>query len=151
VRAVEERLRLPQREIERAQRRAAVAGDVAGGVEPGKGVALPLQDQQADEGLRTGEEYTTGLERVLVVETDVAQGRGGRGHGGRLHKILRIERHTAKHHGVLVGARKQADLETGARAFAAAPARRDVAMHYRDGVHATERKRTLDTVHAIPA
>ncbi len=79
VRAVEEGLRLPQRQIERAQGRPAVARDEAGGVEAGERVALPLQYQEADERLRAGEEDAAGLEGVLVVERDVAQDWGGVG------------------------------------------------------------------------
>ena len=52
VGAVEVLLRLPQRLVEAAERRAAVAGDEAAGVEAGQPVALALQDQQADQRLR---------------------------------------------------------------------------------------------------
>ena len=45
VRAIEELLRLPQRLVEAAERRAAIAGDEAGGVEPRLRVALALQHQ----------------------------------------------------------------------------------------------------------
>ena len=77
VRAVEELLRLPQRLVEAAERRAAIAGDEAGGVEARLRVALALQDQQADERLDAGEEDAAGAELVLVVERDVAKGRRG--------------------------------------------------------------------------
>ena len=90
VRAVEELLRLPQRLVERAERRAAIAGDEAAGVEPRERVALALQDQQPDERLRAGEEDAAGLELVFVVERDVAQRRGadrsGCGHPSRLQE-----------------------------------------------------------------
>ncbi len=98
VGTVEELLRLPQRLVQRAERGTAIAGDETGGIEPGQCITLPLQDQQADEGLRAGEKDPAGLEGVLVVEADVAQGRGGSGHCGRLHKILRIVRHAAMDH-----------------------------------------------------
>ena len=81
VRAVEELLRLPQRLVEAAERRAAVARDEAAGVEAGERVALALQDQEADERLDAGEEDAAGVELVLVVERDVAKRDiAGRGH-----------------------------------------------------------------------
>ncbi len=86
VRAVEEGLRLPQRLVEPAQRRAAVAGHEPGGVASGLEVALPLQDQQADQRLGAVQEDATGFERVLVVERDVAQLGNGEGHGVSLRK-----------------------------------------------------------------
>ena len=88
VRAVEELLRLPQREIERAERRAAVPGDEAGGVEARERVALPLQHQQAHERLHAGQVDATGVELILVVERDVAQRErgGGERRGGRGHR-----------------------------------------------------------------
>ena len=88
VRALEELLRLPQRLVERAERRAAIAGDEARGVEAGERVALALQDQQPDERLRAGQVDAAGLERVLVVERNVAQGGGGRSHRRDLRKIV---------------------------------------------------------------
>ena len=72
VGAVQELLRLPQRLVERAQRRAAIAGDEAAGIQAGELVALPLQHQQADERLRAGQIDAAGFELVLVVELDVA-------------------------------------------------------------------------------
>jgi hypothetical protein len=45
--ALEVRARAPQRLVEAAERRAAVAGDEAGGVEPGALVAHALQHHQA--------------------------------------------------------------------------------------------------------
>jgi hypothetical protein len=86
VRAVEELARLPQRLVERAQRRSAVARDEAARVEAGERVALALQDQEADESLRAGEIDAAGFELVLVVELDVAQRRKDGGHFGSLHK-----------------------------------------------------------------
>ncbi len=50
-------LGLPQGLIQSAQRRTAIAGNVAGGIQPGQGVALVLQQQQADQSLGAGEKY----------------------------------------------------------------------------------------------
>ena len=61
--------------VEGAERRAAIARHVPGGVEPGELVALALQDQQADQRLRAGEEDAAAFERVLVVEVDAGEGR----------------------------------------------------------------------------
>ena len=68
-------LRAPQRLVEAAERRAAIAGNEAGGVEPGALVALALQHQQADQRLRAGEEDAAALERVLVVEGSCGEAR----------------------------------------------------------------------------
>jgi len=54
--AVEMLLRAPQRLVEPPSGRAAVTGDEAGGVEAGSCVALALQQHQADQRLRPGEE-----------------------------------------------------------------------------------------------
>ena len=80
MRALEELRGLPQRLVERAERRAAVAGDEARGVEARERVALALQDQEPDERLRAGQVDAAGLQRVLVVEGNFAQGGGGRSH-----------------------------------------------------------------------
>ncbi len=76
VRAVEELRRLPQRLVEAAQRRAAVAGDEPAGVEARGLVALALQHQQANERLDAVQVDAAGIERVLVVQRDVAQAAG---------------------------------------------------------------------------
>ena len=73
MRALEELRRFPQRLVERAERRAAIAGDEARGVEAGEHVALALQDQEADERLGAGQVDAAGFERVLVVEGNVTQ------------------------------------------------------------------------------
>ena len=88
VRALEELLRLPQRLVERAERRAAIARNEAGGVEAGEHVALALQDQQPHERLGAGQVDAPGLEGVLVVQRDVAQDGCGRSHGRILRKIV---------------------------------------------------------------
>src|SRR3989442_117497 len=71
--ALEMLLRAPQRLVEPAERRAAVARDEAGGIEAGSGVALALQQHQADQRLRAGEEDAAALQRVLVVERGFRQ------------------------------------------------------------------------------
>src|SRR6185312_2729355 len=90
VRAVEEFLRLPQRLVEAAERRAAIARDEAARIEAGARVALPLQDQQADERLHAGQEDAAGTELVSVVERDVAKrdggNRSGQGHRRKLQE-----------------------------------------------------------------
>ncbi len=81
VGAVEELRCLPQRLIESAQGRSAVTRDEPGGVEAREAVALPLQHQQPDQCLHAGEVDAAGFERVLVVQRDFAQDRGGWRHG----------------------------------------------------------------------
>ena len=68
-------LDLIERAVEIAERRAAIAGDVAGGVEPRRLVALVLEHGQADQRLRAGHEHLAAVEVVFVVERD-----GGKGH-----------------------------------------------------------------------
>ncbi len=83
VRLGEKLFRAPQRKVERAQRRAAIAGYEAGGVQSGQYVALALQHQQAHQRLNAGHIDAAGLELVFVVESDLAQGvraAGRRGH-----------------------------------------------------------------------
>ncbi|WP_245322817.1 hypothetical protein [Bradyrhizobium valentinum] len=50
---LEESFRAPQRVVVHAERRAAVSGDEACGVEPGCAVAFALQHRKADQRLRT--------------------------------------------------------------------------------------------------
>ena len=59
--------------VEAADRGAAVAGDEARRVEAGEPVALPLHQQQADDGLGAGDEDAILREIVLVVERDVPE------------------------------------------------------------------------------
>ena len=54
-----------------AQRRAAIAGDVARRVQPGGEVALPLHQRQAHQRLDAGDEDPPRRWRVLVVEADL--------------------------------------------------------------------------------
>ncbi len=83
VGALEKLLRLPQRLVEAAQRRPAIAGDEAGGIEAGEPVALPLEYQQADQCLHAGDENAPRFELVLVVERNVREGEGGKRGGHR--------------------------------------------------------------------
>jgi hypothetical protein len=68
----------PHLDVHAAEGGAAVAGDVAGGVEAGLLVQLALQQGKADEGLGAGEEEPVGADLVLVVQRDrgVLHGRG---------------------------------------------------------------------------
>ena len=63
-------LRLPQRIVVDAERRAAIAGDEAAGIESGVLVAFALHDWQANERLHAGEINASGPARVFVVESD---------------------------------------------------------------------------------
>ena len=78
--------RTPQRKVERAQRRAAIAGDEAGGVQPGQHVALALQHQQAHQRLHAGHVNAAGLELIFVIESDIAQRM--RAAGRRSHRTI---------------------------------------------------------------
>ena len=66
-------LRLPQRLIEPAERRAAIAGDEAGRIQPGRDVALPLHHRQPHQRLGAGQKHPPAFERVLVVKFDSRQ------------------------------------------------------------------------------
>ncbi len=66
-------LGLPQRLVEPAQRRAAVTGHIAGGIEPGGAVARFLQHRQAHQRLGAAQIDAAFLHGVLVVEADVGQ------------------------------------------------------------------------------
>ena len=63
----------PEVLVEAADRRAAIAGDEAGGVQPGAAVALALHQQHADDRLRAGDEDPVLRQVVFVVEGDVSQ------------------------------------------------------------------------------
>ena len=82
--ALEELGGFPQREIETAERRAAIAGHETGGVQTGELVALMLNRQQANQRLNARDEDASGFQFVFVVERDVAQ-RGARESDGRGH------------------------------------------------------------------
>ena len=68
VMLLEEGFRAPQRVVVHAERRAAVARYEAGGVEALRAVAFALQHRQADQRLRTGQEYALRIQPVLVVQ-----------------------------------------------------------------------------------
>ena len=83
----EELLRLPQLLVHHAQRRAAVTGDEAGGVQAGALVELLLRQQQPHEGLRAGQEDGAAVGGEVVAELVGTQrglhvDGGGFGHGG---------------------------------------------------------------------
>ena len=59
--------------VEPAERRAAIARDVARGVEPGEPVALLLHQAGADQRLIAGDEHAALCQVVFVVEGDVLQ------------------------------------------------------------------------------
>ena len=59
--------------VEAAERRAAIAGDVARGVVAGREVALALQHRQPHQRLDAGQEDPAPLLGVLVVEADLGK------------------------------------------------------------------------------
>ena len=59
--------------VEGAERRAAVSGDVAGGVDAGTAVALLLHHAEPHDGLEAGDEDAALGQVVLVVERDVVE------------------------------------------------------------------------------
>ena len=63
--------------VEPAERRAAVAGHVARGIEPGEAVALLLHQAGADQRLIAGDEHAALGEVVFVVEGDVLERHSG--------------------------------------------------------------------------
>ena len=75
--ALEVLLRAPQRLVEAAERRAAVARNEPRGVQPGLLVAQALQHHQADQRLRAGEEHAAALDGVLVFEAGFSDFHGG--------------------------------------------------------------------------
>ena len=65
---LDEALGLPQRLVEPAQRRAAIARDVARRIEPGREVALALHHRQAHQRLRAGQVDPSAFKYVFVVQ-----------------------------------------------------------------------------------
>ncbi|MNT49457.1 hypothetical protein D3C72_1863130 [compost metagenome] len=65
---------LPQRLVDAAQRRAAVAGDIAGRVQAGGAVARLLQHRQADQRLDPAHVDAAFVQGVLVVQAGAGQG-----------------------------------------------------------------------------
>ena len=84
-------MRAPQRLVEPAQRRAAIARDEAGGIEARDRVARALQHQQADERLRSGEKHATAFDGVLVVEAEPREIGGGIHAAGSIMALNRID------------------------------------------------------------
>jgi len=82
-------LRLHRRHVDIAQRRSAVAGDVAGSVHPGFDVALALHHRQADQRLRAGDESTAALQRKFIVEGNIFQQQALTGSQGCVHSVSR--------------------------------------------------------------
>ena len=72
--ALKEFLRADELLVEPAERRAAIAGDIARGVEAGAPVALFLHQAEADDGLIAGHEDLLPGQVVFVVEADLPQG-----------------------------------------------------------------------------
>src|SRR6185436_12733031 len=94
VMALEVLLRSPEGLVEPAERRAAVAGDEAGRVEPGALVAQALQHHEADQRLGAGQKDPAAVEGVLVLEArlrkfDGAVHRISLDSGARLNSRLR--------------------------------------------------------------
>ena len=56
--------------VEGAERRTAIAGDVAGGIEAGAAVALLLHQAEAHQRLEAGDEDAVVSEVVFVVEAN---------------------------------------------------------------------------------
>ena len=79
----EERFGAQELAVEPAERRAAIAGDKARGIEPVAAVELFLHEAEPDQGLEAGHEYAALAEVVLVVELDVAQRHSGLSTGGQ--------------------------------------------------------------------
>ena len=75
------RLRPIELQVEPAERRAAVAADVAGGVVPGREVPAALVEHEPHQRLDTGEEDASVLAGVLVVEVDGGELYGRLTHG----------------------------------------------------------------------
>ena len=59
--------------VEAAERRAAVAGDIARGVQPGAAVALVLHQREPHQRLIAGDEHAALGQVVFVVERDVIE------------------------------------------------------------------------------
>ena len=70
---VEERRRAQELAVEAAERRAAIAGDEARGIEPVAAVELLLHQAEPHQRLEAGDEHAALAEIVFVFELDVAQ------------------------------------------------------------------------------
>ncbi len=80
VRGIEPLLGAQEVLVEPAERRAAIAGDEAGGVQPGEPIPLPLHQEHPDDRLRPGDEDAVLCQVVLVVQRDVAERSARFGH-----------------------------------------------------------------------
>src|SRR5450631_2089556 len=65
---LEQRFRLPEREIDAAERRAAIARDEAAGRQSGARIAPPLVEREPDDRLHAGQEDLSAFQHILVVE-----------------------------------------------------------------------------------
>ena len=70
---LEEAAGAPERGVVTGERRAPVARDEPGRVQPRRGVALPLHQREPHQRLGAGQVHPAGFERVLVVERDLRQ------------------------------------------------------------------------------
>ena len=75
-------LRLPQLEVEPAQRRAAIARDEAAGGQPRLAVAAGLVEQDPRQRLRAGQEHPPRGQGVAVGKAIAVEAEARRGHGG---------------------------------------------------------------------
>src|SRR5260221_11125269 len=76
VALLEEALGAPERLVEAAERRAAIAGDEAGGIEAGRPVARPLHHRQAHQPLGPGQEEATPFDRIFFGAGERRRARG---------------------------------------------------------------------------
>src|SRR5690625_7789654 len=76
---LQELARPPELLVDAAKGRAAIAGDEAGGVEPGAQVALALHHRQAHQCLGSGQEDPAAFQRVLVIERNGSRSEERRG------------------------------------------------------------------------
>ncbi len=77
---VQQRFRLPHREVDAAERRAAITGDESGGVPAARAVEARLHQDEADQGLCAGDQDPAAIRRQVIVQSIVEQPprRGGR-------------------------------------------------------------------------
>ena len=75
--------------VERAQRRALVAGDEGGGAQAPGPVGPVLVEREPDQGLYAGQQHPAPLQRVLLVEVEIGDAGGGCGVGGGCgHRVV---------------------------------------------------------------
>ncbi len=118
---LEEFFRLPHGEIDAAQGRAAIAGDIAGGVEAGREIALALHHRQSHQGLGPGDEDPAAFQPVFVVECDGVERHGpSRGAGFFLAASLCMQLNVSASQPQLMGERRRANATKGAALSAGA-------------------------------